>query len=203
MTHYLDVQAPRGLASVDVAPLEQSFRIVNPTPHTVVAVVAVPMGIHELARTFTRVADSGVTGSSNSTGALSQTLTIPARKGIIYSLSSTFSDPTDAQSVDIDFASETAVLTVTVTTYNGVGLSPTQVTTFPLTTARLGDTDQLKFGDDQARRFDANAVALAFFGASTDARRQRMLDWMERGGRTLEDLFAVYDWAVVQGFTGR
>lgn len=203
MPQYLDVQTQRGQLLVDVAPAEQSFRISNPTLYTVVCTVSLPLARHELVRTFTADPDSGVTGSSSSTGAISQTLTIPSKKGITYSLSTTYDDPPlDSNSAELDSATDTAILTVTATTYNGVGLSPTVAYIQPLATAVLGDPDLVAFGDGVQRSYDTNAVVLEFFRARTKAEGAEMLDWIESGGRNLKDFMDLYDWALTQGFTG-
>lgn len=206
MTHYLDVQADAGV-STSVAPLEQSFTIVNPKPHTIVATVAVPLGRFESARTYTVDADAGVTGESAGSGAINQTLTIPAGNRITFALSSTYDDPpTDSQSADLTSATDTGILTVTVTTYNGVGLSPVVVTTQPLVTAVLGDGDNSRFDDGNSvspRSYNTVAVATEFFRATSRSQAQQMLDWIEAGGRGLADFMDLYDWALAQGFTGR
>ena len=200
---YLDIQGDGGQVLVDVAPAERSFRVSNNTGYTVVCTVSCPLGRYESARTFTVTADAGVTGEAAGSGAISQTLTIPTRQGITYALSSTYNDPTDEQSADLDRGTDTPILTVTVTTYNGVGVSPVVVYTAPLATAALGDTDELVFGDGVQRQFDANALALQFFSADTRAEGAEIMDWVENGGRKLKDFMDLYDWALTQGFTGR
>lgn len=206
MTHYLDVQADAGV-STSAAPLEQSFTIVNPKPYTIVADVSVPLGRFEATRSYTVDADAGVTGESASTGAITQTLTIPAGNRITYALSSTYDDPpVDSQSADLTSATDTAILTVTVTTYNGVGLSPVVTTVQPLVTAVLGDGDDTRFDDGNStapRSYNTVAIATEFFRAASRAQAQEMLDWVEAGGRGLADFMDLYDWALTQGFTGR
>jgi hypothetical protein len=203
--HYIDIQAAAGV-STSVDPLEQSFTITNAKPYTVVCTVSVPLGRFETARTFTVDADAGVTGESAGSGAITQTLTIPSGDRITYALSSTYESPTDEQSNAIDSATDTAILTVTVTTYNGVGLSPVVRSEIPLVTAVLGDGDLTVFDDGNspyARSYNTVALATEFFRAGSRADAQQMLDWIEAGRRGLKDFMDLYDWAVAEGFTGR
>lgn len=202
-SRYLDIQTQRGDLLLTVDPAEQSFRISNPTPKTVICAVSLPLARHENVRTFTADPDSGVTGSSSSTGAISQTLTIPSKKGITYALSTTYDDPPlDSQSAELASATDTAILTVTATTYDGVGLSPVVAYVQPLATAVLGDADLVAFGDGVQRSYASNAVALEFFRARTKTEAAEALDWIESGHRNLKDFMDLYDWALTQGFTG-
>lgn len=203
---YLDLQAvDSGTVTAETTPHEQTLRIVNPRPYTAVAVLAIPLARYENVRTRVVTADAGVTGSSNGTGAITHTLTIPAKKGVTYALSSTYTAAIDSNSAALAVATTTAIATLTVTTYNGVAVSPNEVSRFALQSACLGDIDDLRLGDGTNRRWNERQFIEQVFlppDGINGAKAQEWADFFEQGGRGFDAFKALYEWALTQGFLG-